>query len=68
MTCHRYETKSRLYKVQDSGLKVVDEVTTKGASDATHFESTGLHYIVIVNSIDNNQVGEVISIVLSVFY
>lgn len=48
---------SRLYKVlNDGGLKLVHEVATKGAAGATHFESTGLHYVVIANSVDNNQV------------
>ncbi|XP_061172919.1 adhesion G-protein coupled receptor V1-like [Saccostrea echinata] len=51
----RYETKSRLYRVNhDSSLLVLQEFLTKGASDVEYFNSGSDHFLVLTNSRDNN--------------
>ena len=47
---------SRLYEVSHEGeLLVIDDVETKGAAYVIHFY-TDNHYLVVANSVDNNQV------------
>ncbi|XP_039258016.2 adhesion G-protein coupled receptor V1-like isoform X1 [Styela clava] len=60
----RYETMSRLYKVSENGsLIVTDEITTKGANDVSHFKHENEDYLIVANSIDNNQISSIDSYV-----
>lgn len=63
--CFRLETNSRLYSVKEDGfLTVVYELETKGATGACHFVVEDIDYLVISNSMDNNQVSAIIIFVI----
>ncbi|CAK8694047.1 unnamed protein product [Clavelina lepadiformis] len=57
----RRETNSRLYTMEGGRLRVVQDIRTKGASNVAHFHKT-THYLVVANSVDNNRVSSIDSI------